>query len=137
MSEEHDRMIKALKEIVVPRLREQGFKGSFPHFRRAGKDKIDLITFQFDKWGGGFLIEISQCPPDGISTYFGEHIPPNKVTAWDMNPDERQRMQPGPGNSPSDWFRYDKPGQDKTVFETTAKDVLPFLQEAEKWFNRI
>nr|WP_268888411.1 DUF4304 domain-containing protein [Heyndrickxia shackletonii] len=42
-------MISALKKIVVPELRERGFKGSFPHFRRIFENKIDLITFQFDK----------------------------------------------------------------------------------------
>ncbi len=128
-------MIKALKEIVVPRLREQGFKGSFPHFRRSSKEKIDLLTFQFDKWGGGFVIEISKCPPEGITTYFGDSIPPNKVTAWDMHPDKRHRLQPRRGSSTSDWFRYDNPTRQEDVFESTAKQVLPFLLEAEKWWK--
>ncbi len=141
MSEEHERMVKALKEIVVIKLRERGFRGSFPHFRRPGKEKIDLLTFQFDKWGGGFVIEISQCPPDGIKTYFGKalppdkQIPPGKVTAWHMHPAERFRLQPGQGSSPADWFRYDNPLRFGDVFEKTAKEVLPFLEQAEKWWS--
>jgi hypothetical protein len=135
MSQEHERMVKALQEIVVTKLREQGFKGSFPHFRRASKEKIDLLTFQFDKWGGGFVIEISRCPPDGITTYWGEHIAPNKARAWDMHPDERFRLQPGPGGSTSDWFRYDKPSAHEDVFEKVAKEVLPLLEVAEKWWE--
>lgn len=128
-------MVKALQEIVVTRLREKGFKGSFPHFRRPSKEKIDLLTFQFDKWGGGFVIEISRCPPEGITTHWGEPIAANKVRAWDMHPDERFRLQPGSGNSISDWFRYDKPHFLKDVFKKTAKEVLPYLEVAENWWE--
>jgi hypothetical protein len=141
MSQEHERMVKALKEIVVTRLREQGFKGSFPHFRRPSTKKIDLLTFQFDKWGGGFVIEISKCPPEGIPIYFGKdippnkQIPPNKVTVWYTHPAERFRLQPGHGSSPADWFRYDKPIRFGDVFEKTAREVLPFLEKAEKWWK--
>jgi len=49
MSDERDRMIETLKEYVVPVLRERGFKGSFPHFRRPTATAIHLLTFQFDK----------------------------------------------------------------------------------------
>jgi hypothetical protein len=48
-----------LKSAVVPKLRSHGFKGSYPHFRRFADERIDLLTFQHDKWGGGFVIEIA------------------------------------------------------------------------------
>ncbi|KZZ82628.1 hypothetical protein [Bacillus sp. SJS] len=38
-------MIKALKLIVIPLLREKGFKGSFSHFLRVLETRIDLISF--------------------------------------------------------------------------------------------
>jgi len=81
MSKERDKMVEALKKSVVPKLKEMGFKGSFPHFRRANETAIHLLTFQFDKWGGGFVIEIAQCPIIGITTHWGEQIAPNKVNA--------------------------------------------------------
>jgi hypothetical protein len=135
MSHDHDRIVKVLKGIVVTKLREKGFKGSFPHFRRPNTEQIDLLTFQFDKWGGGFIIEISKCPPDGITTHWGKHIPPNKVKAWDMHPVERVRLQPGPGSSTTNWFRYDQPGLIEDAFEKTAREVLQYLEKAEKWWE--
>jgi hypothetical protein len=135
MSDEHQRMVKALDEIVVARLRGSGFRGSFPHFRRPGKQKIDLLTFQFDKWGGGFVLEISKCPPEGITTHWGAHIAPNNVKAGDMHPNKRLRLQPRRGSSTSDWFRYDGPGPKDDVFRRTAMDVLPWLEKAEKWWE--
>lgn len=61
MSEARKKMNEALKEIVVPILREKGFKGSFPHFRRVSGKYLDLLTFQFSQWGGQFVVEIGKC----------------------------------------------------------------------------
>jgi hypothetical protein len=134
-SDQHNNMVKALQQIVVPRLRERGFRGSFPHFRRISDDKIDLLTFQFDNWGGGFVLEISKCPPNGIMTTWGEHIPPNKVKAWNVHPSQRTRLQPKKSSSTADWFRYDNSTLLADTFEKTARDVLPFLDIAEKWWK--
>ena len=124
-------MIAALKEIVVPSLRKNGFTVSFPHFRRSFDRRVDLITFQFDKWGGGFVIEISQCPSEGVTTHWGAHIGPNKVNAHDLDPKDRLRLQPKEGGSTDDWFRYDAGN-----YETTARAVIPFLAAAEGWWQK-
>ena len=123
-------MVNALKTIVVPCLRKSGFTGSFPHFRRASDARVDLMTFQFDKWGGGFVIEISQCSSEGITTAWGKHIGPNKVSAWDLHPDRRFRLRPKDGASTDGWFRYESGD-----YETTARAVLPFLAQAEMWWQ--
>ena len=52
-------MINNLNQIFVPALRERGFKGSIPHFRRNFDDRIELLSIMFDKNGGAFLLEIS------------------------------------------------------------------------------
>jgi len=65
ISDSCNQMIRALKDVVVSVLRSRGFRGSFPHFRRRGIEKIDIMAFQFDKLGGGFMIEIGQCGLDG------------------------------------------------------------------------
>jgi len=130
-------MTDALRQIVVPRLRDAGFKGSFPHFRRASAQQIDLLTFQFDKWGGGFIIEISSCAPEGFTTHWGLHISPNKVRASDIHPDHRVRLRPREGSSTADWFRFDQPASDprKSIFPETAESVIPHLERAEAWWK--
>lgn len=122
-------MIAVLKSIVVPALRQRGFTGSFPHLRRLGTNQIDLVTFQFDKWGGGFVVEISRCGPDGVTTPWGDKIPPRKVTAHDLNPRDRLRL--GCEDPSADhWYRYDG---GKTL-ESVAQEVLLQLEKAEKWW---
>jgi len=134
MSAEREKMIETLKEHVVPVLKARGFKGSFPHFRRITDTGIHLLTFQFDKWGGGFTFEIASCPPDGVTMHWGEHVPPTKVRAWDVHPDRRPRL--GPQKSDK-WFRFDKRGLFSTAdpYERAAVEALPYLDQAEDWWR--
>jgi hypothetical protein len=126
----NDSMIAALKAEFVPALKERGFKGSFPHFRRIKPDKIDLLTVQFDRWGGGFVIEIAKCGPEGITTSWGLHIPPSKVRAWDVNNPRPRLGAPAPGED-GIWFRYD----DGTPVEKVARRVLTYLPGADDFWN--
>lgn len=100
-------MDAALKSGVVPLLRERGYNGSYPHFRRALPDRIDLVTFQFDRHGGGFVVEMGSCAVDGITLHWGKHIPPSKVTAWDLHPSQRRRLKPQTTSGADYWFRFD------------------------------
>lgn len=124
-----EKMIAVLNGIVVPALRKRGFTGSFPHLRRLGANQIDLVTFQFDKWGGGFIVEISKCGTDGVTMPWGEKIPPEKVTAHDLNPRERLRLgceAPGAEH----WFRYDR----GDTVESVAREVVLQIVKAENWW---
>ena len=123
-------MIRALQRIAVPVLRKQGFSGSFPHFRRIGSNQIDLLTFQFDKRGGGFVAEAARCRIDGLTTYWGEHIPPQKVKAIHLHPNERLRLGSSPGQD--HWFRYDN----HESVHSVAESLLTYLHQAEAWWTR-
>lgn len=125
-----DAMSAALRERFVPALRVRGFKGSLPHFRRPAEGGIDLLTVQFDRSGGGFVIEISRCSPDGITTAWGKSISPDKVTAHDLHPRARHRIgSPGPGDD-GRWFRYD----DGTPADVVADAAASMLEEADRWW---
>ena len=120
-------MEAALKRDVLPVLRAKGFKGTFPHFRRIGKSAIDLLTFQFDKQGGAFVIEIARSPLEGIVTHWGQVIPAGKVKAWDVHPDRRRRIKTADGHSTESWFRFDAKPTDRIialVCERLASDGL-------------
>jgi len=128
-AELRDGMDSALKTYIVPLLRQTGFKGTYPHFRRRLHDRIDLLTFGFDKYGGGFYIEIAQCAPEGLTTSWGKHIEPSHVTAWDISKN-RPRIIPGIGPSEAAWFRFDN-GQ----FGKSVAQVQSLLPKAELWFE--
>ena len=57
-------MKQALNMTVIPALRRDGFTGSYPHFRRRRDNRIELLSFQTNKWGGSFRVEASVVFPD-------------------------------------------------------------------------
>lgn len=127
-----------LARIVVPKLRSIGFKGSFPHFRRILPNRIHLLTFQFDRYGGGFVIEIANCKAEGYTTSWGKKIEPNKITAHDLY--VRKRIQSNMETSNSltdDWFRYDqsKSSAGLNIYQKVCEDVLSKLEVAEEYWK--
>jgi len=130
MNDERKAMNDALKELVAPKLRAVGFKGSLPQFRRVASGGLDVLTFQFDRYGGGFVIEVARCSQEGFVTTWGKEIPASKVTAWDLPSSWRHRIQPQVGGSTDSWFRF----ENGTVREA-ASAVLHQLPNVEAWFQ--
>jgi len=135
MSAERDKMIKSLKEIVIPELRNRDFKGSFPHFRKTENGKTNLLTFQFDRNGGGFIIELANWNKSEFKTHWDKIIPLNKLTAHDLN--ERQRIYPNSITEQSgtdSWFRYGKPKSDG-IYERLAQKVVERMPIMEQYWT--
>ena len=122
-----ENMIQELKRQVLPLLKTNGFKGSFPHFRRIKNEKLNLITFQFDKWGGGFCIEIANGDPTGFKHYSNKFIEASKMRPYHLL--HRIRLGAVDENS-NHWYRYDD-----NNYERTAMEVIKNIQIAEKWFH--
>ena len=127
---ERKNMIKALRQEVVPLLRRAGFSGSFPHFRRISKDKIDLIMFQFNKYGGSFVIEVAQCSPKGRIHSWGEKVPPEKVKVYDCLTEDRERITYDKDIDRDEWISYEN-----ADYEKAAKEVTHYIDKAESWFK--
>lgn len=136
MSADRERMIATLQARVVPVLRERGFRGSFPHFRRLTDTGLHLLTFQFDKWGGGFVVEVAWCPAEGVLGQGGAQIPPGEVTTRHVS----RRLRLGAADEESDhWFRYDRRGWLSwgDPYAKAAREVLPFLDgQAEDYWRQ-
>src|SRR6266496_2526637 len=67
--------------------------GGLPHFRRISQNKLDLLTFQFDKWGG-FVLYLAIGHVEGFTTHWGKSIPPEKLNpSYDLG--DKMRIQPG------------------------------------------
>jgi hypothetical protein len=129
MSDFRKQMDSELKAVVIPALREPPFKGSFPHFRRLGEKGVDLLTFQFDRQGGGFVVEIAHCGLGGFTTSWGKHITASELTAWDLHPQNRQRIKPRDGGGTDSWFRFDQGD-----VGLAAASFLRELPRAEAWW---
>jgi hypothetical protein len=128
------KMNLSLEKLVIPILRKNGFSGSIPHFRRIKEDSIDLITFQTDRNGGGFVIELAKSKNGMFKTYFGKEIYPSKLTAHDL--DKRIRIHPKgllENSSTDDWFRYDGNNLDKE-YDVISEKVINQIPKMEELF---
>jgi hypothetical protein len=117
------RMKRALAKLVLAPLLEAGFTGSHPHLRRTVGVRMELVSFQTDKWGGGFLIELATCPSKNIRDWAGQRVAAARVTAHHMA--ERVRL-PKVVNRRA-WYRYDT-STDEARFDKIAKQALTHLQ---------
>jgi len=134
MSDSKEQMIVALRNSVVFVLRELKFSGSFPHFRRIQEKQIDLLTFQFNRHGGSFVVEISSCGVEGFTTAWGEKIPPNKISAHDLHPNNRIRLGSRMTGKTVFWFSYE-PFQPEIYQAVAAKLLSMIHSEAEDFWK--
>lgn len=126
-------MDKEIKEIIIPFLRNEQFKGSYPHFRREKNGQLNLLTFQFSLYSPQFVVEISNCPIGGMTTSFGKEVKPAECRVHYMG----NRMRIGNLKNGTDyWYDFDKQKLFGNIFEKRAKDVLNNWSEAENWWNK-
>ncbi|WP_113962453.1 DUF4304 domain-containing protein [Roseimicrobium gellanilyticum] len=133
MSEARDKMVSVLRKVVIPKLREMGFRGSFPHFRRAGAKQLDLLTFQFSQWSSSFVVELGWCSASGHTMRDGTHYPPDRVRPCHLHR-LRQRVRLG-AESPDvtdHWFKFE-PDKDRVRMDA-ALEVLSLLESQGERF---
>lgn len=95
-------MKKYLNANVIQALLSQGFTGNYPHFQRKQSGCIELITFQTNKYGGAFTLEVSAVFPDKENKNLAENKDLNEepLSVWHTN--KRYRLK-GMHNG---WFYY-------------------------------
>src|SRR4026208_51140 len=115
MTEHRERMMSAFKTRFVPALRERGFVGSFPHFRRLLPDRVDYLMVQFYSVGGSFVVEVGRTGPEGFADGPRKELPRDKTTVGHIV--DRRRLTPRDAHGGwrgGDWFKfgprsYDRP----------------------------
>ncbi|HYH69459.1 MAG TPA: DUF4304 domain-containing protein [Urbifossiella sp.] len=112
-------MTAELKRVVVPVLRELGYSGTFPHFRRTRGKRVSLLGFQFSSWGGKFCVGVGTFPAGGYERG-GEIIPADRVRLRDLV--RRTRLGPEDGDGDG-WFDFD--GGD---YATVAEAVIHYIR---------
>ena len=117
-------MDEALKRKVVPYLREIGFKGTMPSFRRLRDGVLDLLAVQHSQWGAKFCIEIARVGREGVQLA-DRHIPADKARTFHTR--HRRRLGARPPVS-DHWFDYEQ-----APAEAVAEHVLAELRDPQQW----
>lgn len=114
-------MDQALKTIAVPYLREKGYSGSYPHFRKRIDCVVGAVGFQFSQWGPDFYFEagISRLKEEGGKETIKSEI--RKIKYYNSWP--RRRF----GDQPIS-FENEK-------FKEIAEKMRKVVDEADAWIT--
>jgi len=137
MSERRQIIDSVLKSTCVPLLRERGFKGSYPHFRRIQDEHLDLLMFQFRSDGSSFVVEISYADPERNNVGFRPEAPASKINVASTR--ERYRLgAKGRTEVDGEWLplAHGVLSSDDRHFRRLALKVNGMvLNEAEPWWE--
>ena len=127
----------ALKQVVVPLLRDLGFKGTYPNLHRDRDNHIDLLTFQFRRAGGSFTVEISFADPARKNIYIYKDTPANALRPSQAT--ERLRLGSKPETGIEDfWFSFEPQGFMRRTPspESIADQVVSLIQtQGVQWWE--
>ena len=82
------KMRKAIDKYIIPSLTSNGFIGKHPHYKKVYEDRIELLTFQNNKYGNSFTIEISTIFLDAkrdSNFYTWDFETAEEATVWSTN----------------------------------------------------
>lgn len=128
-------MKKALRSVLVPKLRDSRFAGSFPHFRRREGEELHLLSVQFDKWGGSFFLEFARCQP-GSRMLGNQEIPEDRLNVSYLSREPRARLEERPrAIFRNSWFAFGSFADDEKKCAELAKRVGDLLPEANAWLR--
>lgn len=111
-----EKVNREIKSVIVPELRNLNFKGSFPHFRRIfDNGKVDYLSFQFNRYGGSFVIELAVAYPyEGKkgNFYYWDEVTPEFIKKSNYGyTNKRFRIEPRKG----EWFEFDEQNYQQIV----------------------
>jgi hypothetical protein len=146
MSEHRERMTNALKTRFVPALRQRGFVGSLPHFRRRLPDRVDYLMVQFYSAGGSFVVEVGRTGPDGFTDGPWKQLPVDKINVGHIFSD-RRRLTPRDAHGGwrgGNWFEFGprnynppQPEKPQEFYDAIADQALAvFTTTGEPWLAR-
>jgi hypothetical protein len=130
--ERREKMDSAIKEIILPFLKDKGFKGSYPHFRRERGDKLNLLCFQFSLYSSQFVVEISQCAKEGYTTSWGKILKPSECKVQYIG--TRHRIG-STKNQKDYWYDFENETFFGDIYKKRANEVIDNWDEAEKWWD--
>ncbi|MBK8583470.1 MAG: DUF4304 domain-containing protein [Flavobacteriales bacterium] len=124
-----------LKRVVIPVLRELGFKGTYPHFYRERRGHVDLLSFQFRLSGGSFVAELSFADQERSNIYFDKTVSASKLRVVQAS----KRLRLGSALPENDhWFSFETSGwlSRSPSYEKIARSVAALLMaQGDQWWR--
>lgn len=137
MASSGDLMRKALKRHWLPTLARLGFIGATSTFQRLEPDAQDLLSLQYWKYGGEFILEFARRRRGSFTTSWGAVVPEEKMEVTYLNPLDRARLQqiePLAGEH-LHGFRFSAFEDDFAKYEALAGQVAMLMPAVDAWLR--
>jgi hypothetical protein len=137
MAREGDLIRKAFKRHMLPGLASIGFVGRMPNFQRLFPDSQDLLTIQYHKYGGSFILEFGRRQRGSLQTSWGPLVAEEKVEVIYLPTNQRARLQEVESQA-SDLFAgfsFQHFDEDEQAYEALAIRVLGLLPQVDAWLS--
>lgn len=137
MSREGDLMRKALRKHLLPALVAAGFSGRTNHFMRLLPAAQDLLSIQYWKYGGSFVLEFGRRERGPLHTSWGPVVPEDELQVAYLPVGDRARLQDR--NAPRDdvfgGFSFAGFEEDTARYEALGARVAGCLPQVEAWLS--
>jgi hypothetical protein len=108
--ERREKMNKALKEITIPFIRNQGFKGTFPNFKKVTEIEVISLKFQFSQFSSQFVVELNSSIKGKIKHRLGSHK-----------------------NQKDYWYDFNVVENSEDIYKLRAEEIKINWNEFERW----
>ena len=138
MSREGDMMRGSFRSILIPALASRGFRGKRTAFRRLGPDYLDLLSIQYWKYGGSFVLEFGRTVRGDFQTSWGPTIPEDELDVSHLPPPRRARLEDR-DPLPDDifhGFKFEGFGSNPIPYDALARRVAELVPQVDAWLIR-
>ena len=135
MSREGDLLRKSLRKYLLPELKKFGFIGKTSSFQRTDSEFLDLLSIQYWKYGGEFILEFARQGRGDLLTSWGVLVPEAKLDVAYVSPLNRARLIRGPKASGFGGFRFGRFGEDSESYDQLALHVASLLPQVDAWLT--
>ena len=135
MSREGDLLRKSLRRFVIPELVRLSFVGKTSSFQRTGLDFLDLLSVQYWKYGGEFILEFGRRERGDLLTSWGVLVPEAKIDVAYVNVLQRARLVRDTRAEGFRGFRFEGFGEDTSAYDSLAEYVATLLPQVDTWLN--
>ena len=137
MSREGDLMRKAFKKVLLPELSRIGFIGTSSNFQRRSAENLDLLSIQYWKYGGQFILEFARSKRGALHTSWGEVVQEENIGVAHIFPLQRARLQQTLEASEELFrgFKFSGFGEDLAKYVALADEVASLLPQVNAWLE--
>ena len=137
MSREGDLMRSALKKVLLPELSRMGFTGTGSNFQRRSAQSLDLLSVQYWKHGGQFILEFARGKRGALKTSWGDVVQEEAIGVAHISPLQRARLQQTLETTEELFrgFKFSGFGEDPAKYTALANEVASLLPQVNAWLE--